>query len=113
MAVTTLTWAVPSPLIYGSCGCLPATTSTKKCKITSIGSAAATPDAVVWTSHPVYTGTTLAAIPVMTQTDGTDDNVTPACILGTVDEIETQEIEVSGKDYSTLLADVRVRFTGI
>ena len=106
MAVTTLTWAV-SPLIYATCGCFPTATSTKKSKIVSKATSLAAGE-VNFTTHPWFPGTLVAIVPIMTQANGTDDDVTPAVILGDPSEIPREPIEVTE---ATDLSTVKVRFT--
>ena len=106
MAVTTLTFA-KMPLIYGTCGCLPCTTSQKKCKLVGAGATIPTISGG-FTSHPyIPFVTTLAVAPIMTQADGTDDDVVPVLIVGHPSEIPSSPIEVTE---ATDLSSLKVKF---
>lgn len=104
-----LIFAVGPPLIYATCGCLPAASTTKKNKLVSNATTLAAGE-TKWATHPYFhvgSVASVAAIPTMTQHADTDDNVTPAAILGYPDEIETVPLEVPN---GTDLSDISVRF---
>lgn len=92
------------PLIYCTCGGIPMETTAKTCLMTGVGDTVAAGEGH-WTSHPWYPGTTLAIAPVITMHADTDDDSTPALIVGDPSEIVTQPVEVAnGVDLSGLTA---------
>jgi hypothetical protein len=88
----TLTFSY-NPLIYCTCGGLPMETSTKKALFTSKADTLAAGE-VQWTSHPFAPGTTIAIAPIATMHGSTDDDTTPALIVGHPSEIHTVPLEM-------------------
>ena len=102
----TLTFAKAPNLIYATCGCLPAASTTKKNKFVSKATTLAAGE-IHWTTHPWFPGTAMAIVPIITQHADTDDNVTPALIVGHPSEIPSSPVEVTE---ATDLSAVKVRF---
>jgi hypothetical protein len=104
MAGNTITFT-GYPLMYCTCGGFPMESTTKKTKMTSVGTTLAAGEAK-WTSHPFISGiTTMAVVPVLTMEASTQVDVTPAWIAGDPSEIATIPLEVpNGTDLSNLSA---------
>lgn len=100
----TLTWT-GNPLMYCTCGGFPMESTTKKTKMTSVGTTLAAGEAK-WTSHPFLSGmTTMAVVPIITMEAATACDATPAWIAGDPSEIATVPLEcTNGTDLSNLSA---------
>jgi len=104
--VTTLTSA---PLLYCTCGGLPAELTTEKVLMTSVADSVNAGEGH-WTSHPFIPGTTLAIVGVITK--GAAVDVFPALIEGDASEIQTQPLEVTNATTLAGLSDVRYTAIG-
>ena len=106
----TLTWT-GNPLIYGSCGQLPMTTSDKKAYFIKCSDTLAAGE-INFTSHPWYPGITLAIVPVCTAHADTDETIVPAWINGHPSEIATVPLECPDGTNLSNLSAVRVLAIG-
>lgn len=92
------------PLIYGTCGQLPVTTSDKKAYWIKVSDTLAA-DEINWTHHPWMPGTSIQAVPHATCHSGTDETLVPAWIAGDPSEIDTVPLECpNATDLSNLTA---------
>jgi hypothetical protein len=107
----TITWT-GNPLMYCTCGGFPMQTTSKKTKMTSVGTTLAA-DEAKWTSHPFLNAiTTMAIVPILTMEAATACDVTPGWIAGDASEIATVPLECTNATDLSNLSAVKITAIG-
>ena len=97
-----------NPLIYGSCGQLPMTTSDKKAYWIK-GTDTLAAGEIKWTHLPHFLNDNSSTAPSATCEASTDETVVPAWITGEPGEIDLQDIQVpNGTNLSSVTAKIEV-----
>lgn len=81
------------PLIFCTCGGLPSETTAKPVLMTNIADTVAAGEAKI-TTHPFLPGTTKGADMIITMEAATDDDTTPAQIVGIPSEVHCVPLEL-------------------